>query len=129
MSDFLDPATNPNIDADTDTDIEATVARAKALKSLALELRDERNDHDNKLTGAMLTQLVTILASDRMSLKDAHLYLKSKYSTPALVIESDGETYEMTLMLVRREQDIEDVNVTAERLYKYGRRPVRDREW
>lgn len=126
MSDFLD--TN---ETTTDTDIDAAAAeqRAKDIKSLSLELRDERSDRDNKLTGAMLTQLVTILASDRMSLKDAHLYLKSKYSTPALVIESDGETYEMTLMLVRREQDIEDVNVTAERLYKYGRRPVRDREW
>lgn len=126
MSDFLD--TN---ETTTDTDIDAAAAeqRAKDIKSLSLELRDERSDRDNKLTGAMMTRLVTILASDRLDLKDVSMYLKSKYSTPALMIEADGESYEMTLMLVRREQDTEDVNTTAERMYKYGRRPVRDREW
>lgn len=129
MSDFLDR--DPATDADTGTGAEAElfIQQTKAIKSLALELRDERNERDAKLVGSMLTNLVSILASDRSSLKSAHLYLKSKYSAPALLIEADGETYEMTLSLVRREQDIEDVNVTAERLYKYGRRPVRDREW
>lgn len=104
--------------------------RTKSIRSLYLQLRDERVDKLNLASGELLTQVVTALSTSSVpTFKTAKLSLMPRYGTPSLRITVGNQSFGLFIENQADSDSDADLEDRAKRLYESGIRPKRIRDY